>query len=112
MTVPVCMRTCRQLTEHHMWREDDTEHRSCVYMAPGSLTRQPEKDSRGPMTSPNAYNVWPKSRQFEPDAPHAGRDLSVRVTRDFPAFIPADTMLKLKRCSHLPGLIPVLVLDR
>lgn len=27
------------------------------------------------MTSPNAFNVRPKSRQFEPDATHARRGL-------------------------------------
>lgn len=32
--------------------------------------------------------------------------------RDFLASIPADIMLKLKQCSRLPGLIPVLGLDR
>lgn len=63
------------------------------------------------MTSPNAYNVWPKSRQFEPDTPHAGRP-ECPGDRDFLASIPADIMLKFKRCPHLPGLIPVLILDR
>jgi hypothetical protein len=60
------------------------------------------------MTSPNAYNVWSKSRQFEPAAPHAGKGPSVRVTRDLLAFLPLGIMLKLKQGSRLPGLVPVL----
>lgn len=88
----LCIGTCRQLSEHHTWRVEHTERTSCVYMPPPfPCSQRPhkaarERDPEVQMTSPNSYNVWTKSRRFEPDAPDAvllmggGGVLNDRVT--------------------------------
>lgn len=93
----VSVMTCKQLSEHHMWRGDYIEHLFCVH---GSLSLLPQlyktvKETQKSRQLPQVHTMWPKSRWFEPDAPHARRGLSDRVTRDLLAFLPVGIMLKI-----------------
>lgn len=101
------------------WLADHREHRQCItlcgkrlpfsFTPSSSLRRQPGKDDL-PKFIQGVGDQIPCSLNLLPYTPRASRAcLSSKMTEVCLAFIPTD-VLKLKQCSCLPGLFPMLLI--